>query len=182
MAGDEQHGLIRMKARSEELSIDTNGGGENFDLEQFLPYRLAVTAATVNRLIGRRLADTAKLSISEWRVLAVVERAGVLSPSAIGALAAMDKVKVSRAAASLVARGLIKQTQDPHDGRGRLLRLTRKAVGVQRGLVALARKTETQLEAGLTRAEWSALRTALTRLDAHAQSLGAPQMRAEAAD
>ncbi len=89
-----------MKARSEELSIDTNGGGENFDLEQFLPYRLAVTAATVNRLIGRRLADTAKLSISEWRVLAVVERAGVLSPSAIGALAAMDKVKVSRAAAS----------------------------------------------------------------------------------
>lgn len=171
-----------MKAKTEELSIDTNSGGENFSLEEFLPFRLAVTAATVNRLMGRRLADTAKLSISEWRVLAVVDRAGVLSPSAIGALAAMDKVKVSRAAASLVARGLIKQTQDPHDGRGRLLRLTRKAVGVHRNLVALARKSEAQLEAGLSRAEWTALRSALARLDAHAQSLGAPQMRDEAAD
>ena len=55
-------------------------------------------------------------------------RFGTLSPSAVGEATAMDKVKVSRAAASLVARGLLRQTQDPHDGRGRLLRLTRKGV------------------------------------------------------
>ncbi|MEO8715746.1 MAG: MarR family winged helix-turn-helix transcriptional regulator [Acetobacteraceae bacterium] len=165
------------------MSIDTNVEGEDdFNLDEYLPYRLAVAASTVSRLMGRRLAETAKLSISEWRVLSVVARAGVLSPSAIGALAAMDKVKVSRAAASLVARGLIKQTQDPNDGRGRLLRLTRKAAGIQRNLVALARTTEGQLETGLNRTEWAALKATLSRLEQHARGLGGPDSRAEAAD
>lgn len=170
-----------MRARSDEAAVGVHDA-EDFNLDQFLPYRLAVTAATVNRLMGRRLADSAKLSISEWRVLAVVGKAGVLSPSAIGAAAAMDKVKVSRAAAALVARGLLKQTQDPHDGRGRLLRLTRKAITVQRGMVALARKTEAQLEAGFNRSDWSALHSLLGRLESHAQGLSNPQSRAEAAD
>lgn len=181
-AGDEQHGLNRMKTREDDLSIVTNEGAEDFDLDEFLPYRLAVAASTVSRLMGRRLAETAKLSISEWRVLSVVGRVGVLSPSAIGAQAAMDKVKVSRAAASLVARGLIKQTQDPNDGRGRLLRLTRKAAGMQRSLIALARTTEGQLEKGLNRTEWAALKATLSRLEKHARHLGDPEHQAEAAD
>lgn len=165
------------------MPVDMNADpGEGFQLDEFLPYRLAVAASTVSRLMGRRLNDTAKLSISEWRVLSVVARAGVLSPSAIGAQASMDKVKVSRAAASLVARGLIKQTQDPNDGRGRLLRLTRKAAGMQRNLVALARTTEHQLETGLNRSEWNALRSTLSRLEEHARNLGEPEHRAEAAD
>lgn len=170
-----------MRARSEDAAVDMHGV-EDFDLDDFLPYRLAVTAAAVNKLMGRRLADSAKLSISEWRVLAVVGKAGVLSPSAIGATAAMDKVKVSRAAASLVARGLLKQTQDPHDGRGRLLRLTRKAITVQRGMVALARKTQAQLESGFNRSEWAALHATLARLEAHAQGLANPRGQAEAAE
>ena len=45
----------------------------------------------------------------------------------------MDKVKVSRAAASLVARGLLRQTQDPRDGRARLLRLTCRGATAHRG-------------------------------------------------
>lgn len=170
-----------MRAKSDEATVGVHEA-EDFNLDEFLPYRLAVTAATVNRLMGRRLADSARLSISEWRVLAVVGKAGVLSPSAIGAMAAMDKVKVSRAAASLVARGLLKQTQDPHDGRGRLLRLTRKAVTVQRGMVALARKTQAQLETGFSRSEWAALHATLARLEAHAQELANPRGRAEAAE
>ncbi len=174
--------MIRMKTRTENLSIDTTVQGEDFNLEDFLPYRLAVAAATVSRLMGRRFAEAAKLSISEWRVLAVVGRAGVLSPSTIGQLAAMDKVKVSRAAASLVARGLIKQTQDPHDGRGRLLRLTRKGAGVQRTLIGVARTTAGQIEGGLGRGEWTGLHATLAKLVAHTQSLGAPEQRAEAAD
>src|SRR5271157_3647896 len=97
-----------------------------FHLEDFLPYRLSVAANRVSRLFARRYAEAYGLSIPEWRVLAMVGRFGTLSPSAVGEWTAMDKVKVSRAAASLAARGLLKQTPDPHDGRGRLLRLTRK--------------------------------------------------------
>ncbi len=92
--------------------------GEAFKLEDFLPYRLSVAANRVSRLFARRYSDAYGLSIPEWRVLAMVGRFGTLSPSAVGEWTAMDKVKVSRAAANLVARGMLRQTQDPEDGRG----------------------------------------------------------------
>lgn len=171
-----------MKTRNVSQMADAGADEESFKIDDFLPYRLAVTAASVSRLLARRLAEQNDLAISEWRVLSVVGREGVLSPSAVGALASMDKVKVSRAAASLVARGLLKQTQDPHDGRGRLLRLTRKGAGVHRSMTALALETETQLSKGLTRSEWTALHNTLSRLEAHAANLDSPETHAEAAD
>ena len=85
----------------------------------------------------------------------------------------MDKVKVSRAAATLVARGLLKQTQDPADGRARLLRLTRKGVSIHQGAIPLAKELESQLANGLSRSEWSALQKSLVRLTAHVNELGA---------
>ncbi len=139
---------MRTKAANQETESEFDGDG--FDLNDFLPYKLAVAASSVSRLMGRRFAEAHGLAISEWRVLAVVGRIGTLSPSAVGSMAAMDKVKVSRAAASLVARGLIKQTQDPEDGRGRLLRLTRKGASVHRGLTQLARELESELAQGLS--------------------------------
>jgi DNA-binding MarR family transcriptional regulator len=79
----------------------------------------------------------------------------------------MDKVKVSRAAASLVARGMLRQTQDPEDGRGRLLRLTRKGIAVHQGMVPLACELEGQLAEGMSRTEWNSLLKALDKLNAH---------------
>ena len=141
--------------------------GEAFRLEDFLPYRLSVAASRVSRLFARRYSDAFGLSIPEWRVLAIVGRFDTLSPSAVGELAAMDKVKVSRAAASLVARGLLRQTQDPRDGRGRLLRLTRRGTTVYEGMVPLACELEGQLAEGLSRSEWTALLKALDKLAAY---------------
>jgi DNA-binding MarR family transcriptional regulator len=143
--------------------------GEAFKLEDFLPYRLSVAANRVSRLLARRYSDAYGLSIPEWRVLTIVGRFGTLSPSAVGDWTAMDKVKVSRAAASLVTRGLLKQTQDPSDGRGRLLRLTRKGVAVHEGVVPLACELEEQLAGGMSRTEWSGLLRALDKLSTHIQ-------------
>ncbi len=143
--------------------------GEAFRLEDFLPYRLSVAANRVSRLFARRYSEAYGLSIPEWRVLAIVGRFDTLSPSAVGEWTAMDKVKVSRAAASLVARGLLRQTQDPRDGRGRLLRLTRRGVTVYEGMVPLAYELEGQLADGLSRSEWSALLKALDKLSTHAK-------------
>ena len=143
--------------------------GEAFRLEDFLPYRLSVAANRVSRLFARRYSEAYGLTIPEWRVLAIVGRFDTLSPSAVGDWTAMDKVKVSRAAASLVARGLLRQAQDPHDGRGRLLRLTRRGVTVYEGMVPLACELEGQLAEGLSRSEWSVLLKALDKLSTHAK-------------
>jgi DNA-binding MarR family transcriptional regulator len=143
--------------------------GEAFRLEDFLPYRLSVAANRVSRLFARRYSEAYGLGIPEWRVLALVGRFGTLSPSGVGEWSAMDKVKVSRAAGSLVARGLLRQTPDPEDGRGRLLRLTRRGEAVYDGMVPLACELEGQLAEGLSRTEWSVLLKALDKLSAHAK-------------
>ena len=149
-----------------------DAAANGFQLEDFLPYQLSVAANRISRLFARRYSEAFGLSIPEWRVIAVVGRFGTLSPSAVGDATTMDKVKVSRAAASLVARGLVKQAQDPRDGRGRLLSLTRKGVAVHQGVVPLARELEASLSQGLSRTEWAALRKALPRLNAHALDIG----------
>jgi len=148
--------------------------GDGFRLEDFLPYRLSVASNRVSRLFARRYSEAFGISIPEWRVIAVVGRFGTLSPSAVGEATAMDKVKVSRAAASLVARGMLRQAQDPHDGRGRLLSLTRKGVAVHQGVVPLARELAASLSQGFSRTEWATLQKALLRLNAHVLEIGGP--------
>ena len=85
----------------------------------------------------------------------------------------MDKVKVSRAAASLVTRGLVKQAHDPSDGRGRLLSLTRKGQGIYANAVPLARETEELLSAGLNKQEWITLHKTLSKLTGHVAEIDA---------
>ena len=145
-----------------------------FRLEDFLPYQLSVAANRVSRLFARRYSGAYGLTIPEWRVLATIARFGNVSPTAVGEWTAMDKVKVSRAAAGLVARGLIRQSPDPMDGRGRLLRMTRKGETVHRGVVPMARALEASLAEGLGGAQWTALSEALVRLNTHVQSIEGP--------
>ena len=147
-----------------------------FDLEDFLPYRLSVTSNRVSRLFGAQYSTQFGLTIPEWRVLAAVGRLGTCSPTAVGAFSAMDKVKVSRAAASLVVKGMLRQGRDPSDGRGRLLRMTRKGVAVHGEVVLLARGLEATLAEGLTKAEWAALNKALVKLSAHVGDIVGPDV------
>jgi DNA-binding MarR family transcriptional regulator len=158
-----------MKTETTRRAVMPALNDDAFRLEDFLPYKLSVAANRVSRLFARRYSEAYGLTIPEWRVLAMVGRFGTLSPSAVGEWTAMDKVKVSRAAASLVERGLLKQTQDPKDGRGRLLRLTRKGGAVHRGVVPLACELEEQLSGGMSRTEWAGLLRALDKLSAHVQ-------------
>ena len=147
-----------------------------FDLENFLPYRLSVTSHRVARLFAAQYATQFGLTIPEWRVLAVIGRFGTCSPTAVGEFAAMDKVKVSRAAAALVAKGLLRQNQDPNDGRGRLLTMTRKGLTVHTNVVPLARGIEATLADGLTKTEWAALHKALRKLSVHVGDLAGPDI------
>ncbi|MDR3538115.1 MAG: MarR family winged helix-turn-helix transcriptional regulator [Acetobacteraceae bacterium] len=161
-----------MKTRAKETALPDTAA-DAFQLEDFLPYRLAVASAHVSRLFTRNYAENFGLTIPEWRVLAVVGRFQTLSPSAAGEWTAMDKVKVSRASASLVSRGLLRQSQDPSDGRGRLLRLTRKGAALHAQVVPEALALEATLADGLSRAEWVSLNKALAKLNTHCAAIAA---------
>jgi len=136
-----------------------------FNLETFLPHQLAASAARVSRLFGRHYADHHELSLPAWQVIAIVGRHAGISPSGVSERSAMDKVKVSRAAALLVQRGLLKQVQDPDDGRARRLHLTKRGETMLRDLVPLARRLESEVAGSMSRQEWAALRQALGRIN-----------------
>jgi DNA-binding MarR family transcriptional regulator len=157
---------VRLPTKASEI-----GRAEEFRLEDFLPYRLSVAADAVSRLVSRVHLAQPGLGMPEWQVLAALGRFGVLSPTLVGERTSMDKVKISRAAASLAARGLLRQTRNPDDGRGRLVRLTRKGNAMYASVVTTAREVEATLAAGLTKAEWNALHRALGKLSEHSQAM-----------
>ncbi len=61
-----------------------NDLAEQFRLEEFLPYGLSVASDGVSRMIARHYLGQFGLGMPEWRLLAVVGRHGVLSPTEAG--------------------------------------------------------------------------------------------------
>jgi DNA-binding MarR family transcriptional regulator len=143
-----------------------------FHLASFLPFRLAVVSDCVARVFSDNYVESSDLTIPEWRALAVIAEHQELSPTAVGHHTAMDKVKVSRAAQSLVTKGLLRQSQDPRDGRGRLLRLTRKGAAIHARIVPLATRLESMLFDELSRADMVALNRALSKISTRLETNG----------
>ena len=138
-----------------------------FRLATFLPYKLGVVTDAVSRVFADHYLNSFNLTISEWRALAVIAEHETLSPTAVGQLTAMDKVKVSRATHSLVSKGMLRQTRDPGDGRGRLLRLTRKGNTTYIGMVTLADDLQSTVFSALSRPEISTLDRILSKVMRH---------------
>jgi DNA-binding MarR family transcriptional regulator len=143
-----------------------------FCLATYLPYRLATVTESVSRVFAEHYEGSFNLTLAEWRALAVISEHGTLSPTAVGQRTAMDKVKVSRATQSLVAKGLLRQSPDPRDGRGRLLRLTRKGTATHAGMVPLTVRLENEVFGDLSRADAAALNRVLTKITTRLETNG----------
>lgn len=95
-----------------------------FELETFLPYRLAVAASLVSRRFAALYGAEAGLTIPEWRVLAHLSQSGPVSVRDINARVNLDKSMVSRAATRLEKSGLLRKSVDDADQRLIALELT----------------------------------------------------------
>lgn len=146
-----------------------NGGNGDADagflLSDFLAHQLIAASRRVTRVLSDRFEKAFNLTVAEVSVLSVVAEGGSLSPTGIAEAAAMDKVRVSRATAALVAKGLLRQARDPDDGRGRLLRLTRKGQGINNSIGAVARDIEASITTGFNKPDETNLRRILLRLN-----------------
>lgn len=103
---------------------DQRAAASPLTLATFLPYRLSVMSAVVSEGLARLYSERFGIAIPEWRVLATVGEFRSVTAKAIGLQAHMGKVKVSRAAASLESRGLIRRVPNPDDLREAFLALT----------------------------------------------------------
>jgi DNA-binding MarR family transcriptional regulator len=135
-------------------------------LEHFLPYRLSILSNRVSQAIARAYQDRFGLSMTEWRVMAVLARydGDGLSAREVATYTEMDKVAVSRALTHLVtARRVARRTHDG-DKRRSVLRLTAAGWKVHDGVAPLARAHEREMLAQLTTQERRTLGKILDKL------------------
>ena len=154
-----------MKRKPSPRARPPNGG---LVLEEFLPYRLSVLMLRVSQAIARSYERRFRLTVPEWRVMAVLGRYGPLSANGVAEKTQMDKVRVSRAVARLVASGRVSRRIDPADRRRSVLALTATGKAVHREIVPHARRVEARLLAGLAPTERASLDRLLAKLEARA--------------
>ncbi len=100
----------------------------DFNLEDFLPYRLSMAANTVSKRIAKTYAPY-KLSRTQWRVMAVLANSQKMSGLKMNAQSVadktgMDKTTVSRAVGKMLERKLVKRSASELDGRSAPLSLS----------------------------------------------------------
>jgi DNA-binding MarR family transcriptional regulator len=143
---------------------------QDFALEAFLPYRLSLLSNTISEGIATTYRDVHGLSLTEWRVVAILGRFPDLTATDIMARGAMDKVPVSRAVARLEERNLVRRKADNEDRRRLTLRLTPRGVKLFNAVVPEALAYENRLLSALGPEEIAQLDTLLDKLlhSAHA--------------
>jgi DNA-binding MarR family transcriptional regulator len=135
------------------------------DLERYLPFRLSVLANRVTRAVARAYSRNFRLSAPEWRTMAVLGRYGAMTANSVVERTAMDKVRVSRAVARLLARGRVTRRTDPEDRRRAILDLTPEGRAVYAAVVPLVLAIERELLGDLSAEERGALDQILHKLE-----------------
>jgi DNA-binding MarR family transcriptional regulator len=115
------------------------------ELESFLPYRLSILSNTVSQAIAEDYQQRYHLSVTEWRVMAVLARFEGLSAREVAERTAMDKVAVSRALARLVEAGRVSRCIHDADKRRSVLALTQDGWVIHDVVAPLARAHESRL-------------------------------------
>jgi DNA-binding MarR family transcriptional regulator len=134
------------------------------ELEHFLPYRLSILSNTISQTIASDYQSRYDISMTEWRVMAVLARFKGLSAREVAERTAMDKVAVSRALARLVDGGRV--NRDTHDGdkRRSVLNLTDAGWAMHDEVAPMARAREREVLAKLDTEEQAWLTRILDKL------------------
>ena len=118
-------------------------------LEHFLPYQLSILSNTISQAIAGDYQSRYDISMTEWRVMAVLARFEGMSAREVAERTAMDKVAVSRALSRLVAAGRVDRTTHGDDKRRSVLSLTHAGWAMHDEVAPMARAREREVLAKL---------------------------------
>ena len=137
-------------------------------LDEFLPYRLSIASNRVSAAVASTYQALFGLKIPEWRLIAVIAEGEGATQQALGVATRMDKVTVSRAAATLVERGLVERRPNLGDQRSHLLILTATGRALYEDVAPKALELEAQVFAGFSPQEIATFAAMLERIEASA--------------
>lgn len=146
------------------------------ELENFLPYRLAILSAEVSRGLSQIYARQFQLSVPEWRIIANLGRFGPLNAGDLAERSSLDKPKVTRALQKLEARHLVQRSVEARDRRQVRLSLTRRGRAMLAEIAKLALTWERQLLASISTDDQAALDRIVGALLAQAKRTSRPEV------
>ena len=114
-------------------------------LEHFLPYRLSILTNKISASIADTYRGKFGLSITEWRIMAVLGEYPKISADEVSIKTQIEKSILSRAIAKLLLRKLIEREFSKTDRRRSILTLTASGMSVYEEVVPLALQYESQL-------------------------------------
>lgn len=156
---------VKQRMRSER-PLDRKDGYRNR-----LTYRLLVLSNTLGKGAVRLYAGKYGIPLAQWRLLAVIALEGTASIGDLSEKLATDKGWISRAAASLTDRGLVKGVPDARDSRRLVLGLTDNGRKLHSKIVPAWRERQRRLAAVLTKHEEAVLDRVLGKLQREAEQI-----------
>jgi len=135
----------------------------DFDLDGYLPYRMAVIASLLSKGLADQYRKRFGITVAEWRVLLNVGYSDKVSVRDIERRVSLEKSKVSRAATRLEEAGYLSKCVDESDRRLLRLTLTDKGVQLLTEIVPLAQSYQEEVKAMLD-GKFDALQDALGTL------------------
>ncbi|GAB5458662.1 MAG: MarR family transcriptional regulator [Henriciella sp.] len=133
-------------------------------LDDFLPYRLSVLSNAVSSTIANIYEREFDLSVWQWRIIAVLGEHDNLTSTEVASRTLMDKPTVSRAATSLIERGVLARTIDTGDRRRAPLALTEEGQAIYAAIRPRALDCERELLDALSAEEIETLHVLLSRM------------------
>lgn len=98
--------------------------GDTIPLQQLLTFRISRLNAKLNVQAARILKETAGISLSQWRMLVMVDSFDTITPAEIVRRTQIDKAQVSRAISSMVDDGLLRAESCAADNRSYSVSMT----------------------------------------------------------
>ena len=146
------------------------GARRKLVLDQFAPYRIVALGHVISDRLSRVYRGE-NITIPEWRVLAVIGEADRVAARDVVRKTPMDKMTVSRAVASLEAKGFVGRAPDEDDRRVSMLSLSGEGRDVFERIAGLALAFEDDLLSTLEPEEAAAFRAVLDKLEARARAV-----------
>ena len=152
-----------------QTAPDIAGDDDSLPLHQFLTYRLSRVQAKLNAQATRILRDASGITLSQWRIIALVGAAGQTRMSQLAQEAALDKGLLSRNLKGLIESGVVIARPDESDHRAQVLTLSPKGIEIFERTLPVSRERQRNLRSELTEQELRVFRRVLDKLEIAAE-------------
>jgi DNA-binding MarR family transcriptional regulator len=146
-------------------------GAATLSLADSFTHRLHTLGKLTDKATQAAYLAEAGLPLGEGRCLAAVGAFAPLSVKDLARMANVDKGQASRAAQSLVDKGLVRKTPSALDARGVELAFTAAGAALWRRLMTVIARRNREVVACLSAGEQAQFDALLTRLVTHARAL-----------